>query len=57
MEHEERPDSTTYVFGHYNSESSQYKKCTVKGVTAILALGAINGVCGQPWQMLSTLGT
>ena len=48
--HEERPDSATCMSGHCSSESDQYEKCPVKGVMAILALGAIKGVC-------STLGT
>ena len=55
--HKEQPDSTICASGHCSSKSGQYEKCPVKGVTAILALGAINGVCVQPWQMLGTLGT
>ena len=49
--HKEQPDSTICASGHCSSKSGQYEKCPVKGVTAILALGAINGVCVQPWQM------
>jgi hypothetical protein len=39
------------------SESSQCAEIRMKGVTAILALGAIKGVCGQPWHRLGTIGT
>ena len=47
----------TCASGHYSSESGQCEKCPVNRVTAILALGAIKGVCGRPWHMLGTLGT
>jgi hypothetical protein len=39
------------------SESGQCAEIRIKEVTAILALGAIKGVCGQPWHMFGTLGT
>jgi hypothetical protein len=39
------------------SEFGQYAEIRMKGVTAILALRAIKGVCGQSWHMLGTLGT
>ena len=29
--------------------SEKHLRCLVEGVTAILALGAIKGVCGRPW--------
>jgi hypothetical protein len=48
--HEERLDSVT-------CESGQCEKCPMKGVTAILSLRAIKGVCGWPWHMLGTLET
>jgi hypothetical protein len=38
-------------------ESGQCAEIRMKGVTTILALGAIKGVCGRPWHMLSTLRT
>ena len=46
--HEEQPDSATYASGHFSCESGQCEKCPVKGVMAVLALGAIKGVCGWP---------
>jgi hypothetical protein len=39
------------------SESGQCVEIRMKGVVAIFALGAINGVCSRPWHMLTTLGT
>jgi hypothetical protein len=39
------------------SEFGQCVEIKMKGVTAILALRAIKGVCGQPWHMLGTLET
>jgi hypothetical protein len=47
------PDSTVSPV----SKSGQYAENAVNRVTAILALGAMKGVCGWPWHMLGTLGT
>ena len=55
--HEERPDSGPDPRVSPVSGSGQCVEIRMKGVTAILALGAIKGVCGQPWQLLGTLGT
>ena len=59
--HEEQPDSRPDSRPDSGvspvSESGQCVEIKMKGVTAILALGAIKGVCSQPWHMLSTLGT
>ena len=57
VEHEERPDSTTRLWTGLWGESGQCVEIMMKGVTAILALGDIKGVCGWPWLMLGTLGT
>jgi hypothetical protein len=56
------PDSTTgrimcdHVSDHCSSEFGHYVDSPVKGVTAILALRAIKGDGGQPFERLSTLG-
>ena len=52
--HEERPDSTIGLWTGLWDESGQCVEIRMKGVTAILAIRAIKGVCGQPWMMLRT---
>jgi hypothetical protein len=49
--------TSLFAIGCYCSESGQCVEIRMKGVMAILALGAIKEVCGRPWHMLSTLGT
>jgi hypothetical protein len=49
--------SVTELWTGLTPESSQCAEFSMKVVMAILALGAIKGVCGQPWHMLSTLET
>ena len=51
--HEERQNSVARLWG----ESGQFVEIRMKGVMAILALGATKGVCGRPWHMLGSLGT
>jgi hypothetical protein len=38
-------------------ESGQCAETRIKGVMAILSLGAIKGECGRPWHMVGTLRT
>jgi hypothetical protein len=47
--HEERPDSATCAFGHHDLRVRSVRKVPSGGVTALLALGAINRSGGRPW--------
>jgi hypothetical protein len=51
------PDSGPNVSGHCSSESGQCAEIRMKGVTSILALGAIKGDGGRPFERLSTVRT
>ena len=57
MAHKERPDFGPNSRVSSVSESGQCAEIRMKGVTTILALRAIKGVCGWPWHKLGTLGT